>query len=101
MQEHYHALYKAIRRAVSFLKTEGYNTVTVNLKSHPFQIVASNGKQTRHLRVMITPKGHLPDYSLILKGIADTKLPTASIKELWVWEIRTGWHFYPVEENKE
>ncbi len=101
MIEHYHALYKAIRRAVSFLKTEGYTTVTVNLKAHPFQVVASNGKTTRHLRVLTTPKGHLPDYSLILKGMAKIKLPTASTKELWVWEIRTGWHVYtPADQTK-
>lgn len=101
MDIHYHALYKAIRRAVAFLKTEGYGTVTVNLKSTPFQIVASNGKTTRHLRVIVTPKGHLPDYSLILKKMGDAKVPASDTKELWVWEIRTGWHLYSPEDVKK
>jgi hypothetical protein len=75
--------------------------VTVNLKSTPFQIVASNGKMTRHLRVMVTPKGHLPDYHLILEKMGKQKLPETSTKELWVWEIRTGWHLYSPGDVKK
>jgi hypothetical protein len=101
MEEHYHALYKAGKRAVQFLETEGFIVHTLNLKSTPFQIVASNGKKTRYVRLYVTPKGILPSFKAILDNLAKQKLPLASSKELWVWEIRTGWHFYPVNENKE
>jgi len=101
MEEHYHALYKAGKRAVQFLEVEGFDVHTLNLKSTPFQIVASNGTRTRYIRLYVTPKGKLPSFKLLLDDLAQFSLPQASSKELWVWEIRTGWHFYPVNENKE
>ena len=100
MEEHYHALYKAGNRAVQFLETEGFFVHTLNLKSTPFQLVASNGTRTRYIRLYVTPKGKLPSFKGILGTLAKTTLPQASSKELWVWEIRTGWHFYPVNVNQ-
>jgi hypothetical protein len=94
LDPHYHGLYKAIVRASHFLFNEGYTTQTINQKAFPFQIVASNGKTTRHIRILITPKGKLQNYDLILSQMTMSKLPITSKTELWVWEIRTGWHFY-------
>jgi hypothetical protein len=101
MQKHYHALYKAIQRAKSYLKAEGYFAITSDLSGDPFKITATNGRKTRYISLVIAEHGKLQDYTKILTKLEGVNLPQASSKELWVWEIRAGWHFYPVNETKE
>jgi hypothetical protein len=100
MEQHYHALYKAGWRAIKFLESEGYTIRALDLKGNPFQLIASNETKTRFIKIVVTPKGKLPSYKGVLDKLAKVKLSLASSKELWVWEIRTGWHFYPVKENQ-
>ncbi len=97
---HYHALYKAMYRAMSFLQNEGYAITSANLKNHDFQLIASNIEKLRYIKLMVVPKGVLPSVEAILDHLKTITVPLASSKELWVWEIRTGWHFYPVQGSK-
>ena len=93
---HYHALYKAMYRAIAFLGNEGFTISSANLKNHDFQLIATNMDKMRYIKLMVVPKGVLPSVAAILDHLKTITVPLASSKELWVWEIRTGWHVYPV-----
>jgi Holliday junction resolvase len=101
MNKNYLAGYKAERRAVNYLKKEGYTIIRSGKSRTPVDLVAFNAEKIRLIQIKSTKEKKIPSYNEDIQALQDMKIPENATIELWVWESSVGWHFLPVPRKEK
>ncbi len=92
----YQVGYRAERKAVAILKKWGFTVVRSAKSGGPFDLVAFDETKFMLVQVKVCPKDKIPSYGKLKAELAEIPAPANCRKELWVYERRTGFHYFPI-----
>jgi hypothetical protein len=95
-EANYKAGYRAERFAIEFLQKQGYLAFRTAGSHGVFDVIGFNAKEFVLLQLKVCKYGKLSSYELVKDGIRKTEVPSNARKELWVWERRRGFHYFPL-----
>lgn len=94
-RDKYKSGYRAERRAIEILKGWGFLVVRSAKSGGPFDLIAFDSTKFLLVQVKVCPTGKVLAYGKLRKELADVPAPANCKKELWIYEKRRGWHYYP------
>jgi Holliday junction resolvase len=92
----YKAGYRAELKAVERLKSLGFITVRSAKSGGPFDIIGFSETDIVCVQIKLVQKGHVAAFNELKKSLSEIKTPPNCKKELWVWERRGGFHYFPI-----
>ena len=93
MTAKYQVGYRAERKASLELRREGYYVIRSAGSKGMFDFAAFGKTQVRLISVKNVPFGGSITFNKESEEIRQFKVPAICIKELWVYERRSGWHY--------
>jgi len=88
--------YRAEQKAKKTLEGWGYLAIRSAKSGGPFDLMAVDATRFVLVQVKVCPHGKIPTYNKIKKDLAEIPVPANCKKELWVWERRSGFHYFEV-----
>lgn len=92
----YKISYRALLKAKTLLEKSGYVVIASKGKETIFDLVALNEHEIRAIQIKSVPLNELPAFGAERAFIAKIKFPRNVQKELWVWEHRSGFHYFTI-----
>lgn len=93
MPAKYQAGYRAERKACLQLRKEGYYVIRSAGSKGMFDFAAFGKNKVRLISVKLVPFGGSITFGKETEEIRLFKVPAFCVKELWVCERRSGWHY--------
>lgn len=92
----YKAGYRAEKKARKILEEWGFLVIRSAKSGGPFDLVGFDKSKFILVQVKLAPFGKPASYNKTKKEIAAIQVPLNCRKELWVYERRRGFHFFPI-----
>lgn len=92
----YKAGYRAELKAKKIMEDWGFLTLRSAKSGGPFDLIGVTRSRMMGVQVKLCPFGKVPAYKRTRNQLAKIQAPVNFKKELWVWERRRGFHFFPV-----
>lgn len=93
-------LYQAGRRAEikarNQLREWGYLAIRSAKSAGPFDLVGVDKTKFILVQVKVCPFGKVYEFNPLKKKLAAIPVPANCRKELWVWERKRGFHYFPI-----
>lgn len=88
--------YRAERRAKEQMEEWDYLVVRSAASKSPFDLVGIGKAQFLLVQVKVVPHGKVYEFQPLKKKLAAIPVPANCKVELWVWEKRRGFHYFPI-----
>jgi Holliday junction resolvase len=81
-------------RARKILESWGYTVIRSAGSKGPFDLVAFNDRIFFLVQVKSCQVGKIPSFEKVKRDLAKIPVPPNCEKHVWVWEKKTGFHYF-------